>query len=75
MLLHLADRDLTAGVLLLRQRNRIPLRLRQRRRRLLPGWRLGFAGYAACFAAANLLLCAVLHRWLRKKGAALFAAL
>lgn len=42
---------------------------------LLPGWRLGFAGYAACFAAANLLLCAVLHRWLRKKGAALFAAL
>ena len=35
---------------------------------LLPGWRLGFAGYAACFAAANLLLCAVLHRWLRKKG-------
>ena len=42
---------------------------------LLPGWRLGFAGYVACFAAANLLLCAVLHRWLRKKGAALFAAL
>ena len=42
---------------------------------LLPVWRLGFAGYAACFAAANLLLCAVLHRWLRKKGAALFAAL
>ena len=42
---------------------------------LLPGWRLGFAGYAACFAAANLLLCAVLHRWLRRKGAALFAAL
>ena len=42
---------------------------------LLPGWRLGFAGYAACFAAANLLLCAVLHRWLRKKGAALCAAL
>ena len=42
---------------------------------LLPSWRLGFAGYAACFAAANLLLCAVLHRWLRKKGAALFAAL
>ena len=42
---------------------------------LLPGWRLGFAGYAACFAAANLLLCAVLHRWLRKKGAALFAVL
>ena len=42
---------------------------------LLPGWRLGFAGYAACFAAANVLLCAVLHRWLRKKGAALFAAL
>ena len=35
MLLHLADRDLTAGVLLLRQRNRIPLRLRQWRRRLL----------------------------------------
>ena len=42
---------------------------------LLPGWRLGFAGYGARFAAANLLLCAVLHRWLRKKGAALFAAL
>lgn len=35
---------------------------------LLPGWRLGFAGYAACFAAANLLLCAVLHRWLRKRA-------
>ena len=43
--------------------------------RAMPGWRLGFAGYAACFAAANLLLCAVLHRWLRRKGAALFAAL
>ena len=27
------------------------------------------------FRAMALLLCAVLHRWLRKKGAALFAAL
>ena len=32
----------------------------------VPAW-AAFAGW--------LLLCAVLHRWLRKKGAALFAAL
>ena len=31
--------------------------------------------FGARYMAANLLLCAVLHRWLRKKGAALFAVL
>ena len=35
----------------------------------------GFFLLALLVAAANLLLCAVLHRWLRKMGAALFAAL
>lgn len=35
----------------------------------------GGMGYTVLLFAGFLLLCAVLHRWLRKKGAALFAAL
>ena len=42
---------------------------------LLPGWVLGFCGYAGCFTAANLILGTVMYLWLRKKGSARFAAL
>ena len=42
---------------------------------LLPGWKLGFAGYAGCFTGVNLILCACNFAWLRKKSAARFAAL
>lgn len=42
---------------------------------LLPGWKLGFVGYTDCFVALNLLLCAVLALWVKRKGCARFAAL
>lgn len=42
---------------------------------LLPGWKLGFPGYVGCFIVLNGLLCAWNCLWLRKKGAARFAAL
>lgn len=42
---------------------------------LLPGWKLGFVGYTACFIALNLLLCTVLRLWMKRKGCAIFAAL
>ena len=42
---------------------------------LLAGWQLGFTLYMILWAAATLLLCVVLLRWLKKQGAAIFAAL
>lgn len=42
---------------------------------LLGGWKLGFVGYMSCFGLVTAALCAVLFVWLRKRGAALFAAL
>ena len=42
---------------------------------LLPGWKLGFTGYMACFIGANVILCVCEHLWLRKAGTARFAAL
>ena len=42
---------------------------------LLPGWVLGFCGYAGCVTAVNLLLGAAMYLWLKKKGCARFAAL
>ena len=41
----------------------------------LSGWKLGFAGYTAVFAAATLAVSAGLYFWLRKRGPAVFAAL
>ena len=41
----------------------------------LSGWKLGFAGYTAVFAAATLAVSAGLYLWLRKRGPAVFAAL
>ena len=42
---------------------------------LLAGWQQGFTLYMILWAAATLLLCVVLLRWLKKQGAAIFAAL
>ena len=42
---------------------------------LLPGWMLGFPAYTGCFLGINLVLCAVLYLWLRKKGTERFAEL
>lgn len=42
---------------------------------LLPGWRLGCAVYMGVFAAVTLVLCALLYRWLQKKGTVIFASL
>ena len=42
---------------------------------LLPGWTLGFCGYAGWFTAANLTFSAGIYLWLKKKGCARFAAL
>ena len=41
----------------------------------LPGWKLGFFGYMGCLAGLNLILCALLYLWLKKKGSARFAEL
>ena len=41
----------------------------------LPGWKLGFFGYMGCLAGLNLILCALLHLWLKKKGSARFSEL
>lgn len=32
---------------------------------LLPGWKLGFAGYMGCCIAVDLILCGALYLWLR----------
>ena len=42
---------------------------------LLPGWRLGFTGYMACFIGVNVILGVCNYLWLRKTGTARFAAL
>ena len=42
---------------------------------LLPGWRLGFAGYMSAFIGLDLVLCGVLYLWLKKRGCEVFAAL
>ena len=42
---------------------------------LLPGWKLGFAGYMGAFIGLNLVLCGVLYLWLKKRGCGVFAAL
>lgn len=42
---------------------------------LLPGWMLGFAGYMACFIGVNVILGVCNYLWLKKTGAARFAAL
>ncbi len=42
---------------------------------LLGGWRLGFTGYMAGFAAITLGLSAVLYFWLKKRGCNLLATL
>ena len=39
------------------------------------GWRLGCVGYLGLVTAVTLVLCAVLYRWVRTRGAAAFAAL
>ena len=41
----------------------------------LPGWKLGFFGYMGCLAGLNLILCALLYLWLKKKGSARFSEL
>ena len=41
----------------------------------LPGWKLGFFGYMGCLAGLYLILCALLHLWLKKKGSARFSEL
>ena len=41
----------------------------------LPGWKLGFFGYMGCLAGLNLILCALMYLWLKKKGSARFAEL
>ena len=41
----------------------------------LGGWTLGFAAYAGICTAATLVLSALLLVWLKKRGAARFAAL
>ena len=41
----------------------------------LPGWTLGFLGYMGGFAGLNLILCALLYLWLKKKGCARFVEL
>ena len=41
----------------------------------LPGWKLGFFGYMGCLAGLNLILCALLYLWLKKKGSVRFAEL
>ena len=39
------------------------------------GWQLGCVGYLGLVTAVTLVLCAVLYRWARTRGAAAFAAL
>ena len=36
---------------------------------------MGFFGYMGCLAGLNLILCALLYLWLKKKGSARFAEL
>lgn len=42
---------------------------------LLPGWRLGFAGYMGAFIGLNLVLCTILYLWLKKRGCEILATL
>ena len=42
---------------------------------LLPGWRLGFIGYMACFIGVNVILSVCNYLWLRKTGTTRFAEL
>lgn len=42
---------------------------------LLPGWKLGFTGYMACFIGINVILCVCEYLWLRRTGTARFAGL
>ena len=42
---------------------------------LLPGWKLGFAGYMGAFIGLNLVLCAKLYLWLKKRGCEILATL
>lgn len=39
------------------------------------GYKLGFSAYMCCAAAVNLVLSALLHIWLKTRGAAVFSAL
>ena len=41
----------------------------------LDGWKLGFTGYTALFAAVTLVLCALIWLWIKKSGANRFARL
>lgn len=42
---------------------------------LLPGWKLGFTGYMGAFIGLNLVLCAKLYLWLKKRGCEILATL
>ena len=42
---------------------------------LLPGWKLGFAGYMGAFIGLDLVLCGGLFLWLKKRGCGAFATL
>ena len=41
----------------------------------LGGWKLGSVPYACGFAVLTLAMAALLYRWLRRRGCAVFAAL